>query len=227
MTLAEIIVRLVLAMLLGGVIGLERELRDRAAGFRTHILVCVGAATFTIASVYGLDPFVGDAAATNVRLDPGRIAAQVVSGIGFLGAGAIIRHGMSVRGLTTAASLWAVAAVGLATGLGLYPLAIASATLVVVSLYAFRFVEHHVIYPKMRNLVDLHIRFSERGFGPLPALVERMDEVHVVVQKMSVEKEDQDINSIRLVLELPKSLTPATLIRIISEVEGVEELSQN
>lgn len=227
MPLAEIMTRLVLAMVLGGAIGLERELRDRAAGFRTHILVCVGAATFTVASVYGLDPFIGDSATTTVRLDPGRIAAQVVSGIGFLGAGAIIRHGMSVRGLTTAASLWAVAAVGLATGLGLYPLAIAAATLVIVSLYVFRFVEHHVIYPKMRNVVDLRVRFDQRGFGPLPTLVERMDEAHVVVQKMSVEKEDQDINSIRLVLELPGAMTPSALTRVLSEVEGVEEVSRS
>jgi putative Mg2+ transporter-C (MgtC) family protein len=101
----EILVRLAAAAALGGVIGLERELREREAGFRTHMLVSVGAALFTLVSAYAWGDF-AFSQASGVTFDPTRIAAQVVTGIGFIGAGAIIRQGFSVRGLTTAATLW-------------------------------------------------------------------------------------------------------------------------
>src|SRR5205814_2616703 len=109
--------RLMLAAALGGAIGFERELRDREAGFRTHMLVSLGSALFTIVSAYGFREFLesGDQV---VRADPTRIAAQIVTGIGFLGAGAIIRQGVSIRGLTTAATLWVVAAIGLTSRAG-------------------------------------------------------------------------------------------------------------
>src|SRR5689334_19806728 len=105
----HILLRLTVAAALGGSIGLERELRERQAGLRTHLVVCVGSALFTLVSAYAF---------TSPRVDPTRIAAQIVSGIGFLGAGAIIRQGLSVRGLTTAATLWLVAAIGMAAGAG-------------------------------------------------------------------------------------------------------------
>jgi putative Mg2+ transporter-C (MgtC) family protein len=115
----EVSFRLGLAAVLGGAIGVERELRDREAGIRTHLLVSLGSALFTLVSAYGFHEFLtsGDAV---VRADPTRIAAQIVTGIGFLGAGAIIREGLSVRGLTTAATLWVVAAIGMACGAGWY-----------------------------------------------------------------------------------------------------------
>src|SRR5918912_3121954 len=100
----EALLRLALAAVFGGLVGLERELREREAGFRTHLLVSVGSALFTIASAYGFRDFLVHGGSL-VRTDPTRIAAQIVSGIGFLGAGAIIRQGLSVRGLTTAATL--------------------------------------------------------------------------------------------------------------------------
>src|SRR5207253_6563623 len=115
----ESLLRLALAALLGGLIGVEREIREREAGLRTHLLVSVGSALFTIVGAYGFHSFL-DSGASVVRADPTRIAAQIVTGIGFLGAGAIIRQGLSVRGLTTAATLWVVAAVGLAAGAGYY-----------------------------------------------------------------------------------------------------------
>src|SRR4051812_16754861 len=105
----HILLRLGVAAVLGGAIGFERELRERGAGLRTHTVVSVGSALFTLVSAYA---FVGP------RVDPTRISAQIVSGIGFLGAGAIIRQGLSVRGLTTAATLWLVAAIGMAAGAG-------------------------------------------------------------------------------------------------------------
>ena len=111
--------RLAAAAALGGAIGLERELREREAGFRTHMLVSVGAALFTLVSAYAWGDF-AFSQASGVTFDPTRIAAQIVTGIGFIGAGAIIRQGLSVRGLTTAATLWMVAAIGMACGAGFY-----------------------------------------------------------------------------------------------------------
>lgn len=123
LSLAELVLRVALAAVLGGAIGAERELRERGAGLRTHMLVSVGSALFTLVSAYGFSDF-RFSSPSGVVFDPTRIAAQIVTGIGFLGAGAIIRQGISVRGLTTAATLWIVAAIGLATGAGYYSAAI-------------------------------------------------------------------------------------------------------
>lgn len=123
-----LMLRLVVALLLGAVIGWERELQRMPAGFRTHSLVALGSAIFTVVSAYAF---------TGPGSDPTRIAAQVVSGVGFLGGGAILHYGGTVRGLTTAASLWAVAAVGMAAGAGLFFVATVSAVLVIVALEIF------------------------------------------------------------------------------------------
>jgi putative Mg2+ transporter-C (MgtC) family protein len=120
---SQILIRLLVAAVLGSLVGLERERGEWAAGLRTHMLVSLGACLFMIVSAYGFSGVLGKPA---VVLDPSRIAAQVVTGVGFLGAGTILMRGQIVRGLTTAASLWAVAAVGLASGGGLYPEAVAT-----------------------------------------------------------------------------------------------------
>jgi putative Mg2+ transporter-C (MgtC) family protein len=128
----DIAVRLLAAGGFGMVVGIERELREQAAGLRTHILVAIGSCLFTIVGAYGFQGIAG------AGTDPSRVAAQVVTGIGFLGAGAILREGQSVRGLTTAASLWVVAAVGIAVGLGMYWATGVAVAITVVSLWALR-----------------------------------------------------------------------------------------
>lgn len=129
---SELLTRLLVAALLGSLVGFERERLLWAAGIRTHMLVCVGACLFMIVSAFGFaDSLAGD----HVALDPSRAAAQVVSGVGFLGAGAILARGEVVRGLTTAASIWTVAAIGLGVGGGLY-FASASATVVILVILA-------------------------------------------------------------------------------------------
>jgi putative Mg2+ transporter-C (MgtC) family protein len=137
--------RLLFACALGGLIGFERELRDREAGVRTHLLVSLGSALFTIISAYGFHEFLTNGGSV-VRADPSRIAAQIVTGIGFLGAGAIIREGLSIRGLTTAATLWVVAAIGMSCGAGYYWPAAATTGLTLFALWplrilAYRFIE--------------------------------------------------------------------------------------
>ena len=136
--------RLLFACGLGAVIGFERELRDREAGIRTHLLVSLGSALFTIVSAYGFHEFL-TSGGNLVRTDPSRIAAQIVTGIGFLGAGAIIREGLSVRGLTTAATLWVVAAIGMACGAGYYWPAAATTALTVLALGPLRVVAYRLI----------------------------------------------------------------------------------
>lgn len=139
-SLAEITIRLLVAAALSGAIGLERELRERVAGLRTHMLVGVGAALFTLVSAYAWSDFIFDRDQGTVY-DPTRIAAQIVTGIGFLGAGAILRQGLSVRGLTTAAGLWVVAAIGIACGAGYYYAAAITTGIVLVGLGPLRWVE--------------------------------------------------------------------------------------
>jgi len=129
---ADMLIRLVSAALLGSIIGLERERILWAAGIRTHMLVCVGSCLIMVVSQYG---FANVLTEKNVVLDPSRIAAQVVSGIGFLGAGSILARGEIVKGLTTAASIWTVAAIGLAVGGGLY-LAASSSTIIILIILA-------------------------------------------------------------------------------------------
>ena len=128
----QVLFRLILATILGGIIGFERERQEKAAGFRTHILVCVGSCLIMLTSMHIFDVYKGVTA-----VDPARIAAGVVTGIGFLGAGTIIRFGATVRGLTTAASLWAIAGIGLAVGSGFYWAAVVTSAIILMCLYLF------------------------------------------------------------------------------------------
>jgi putative Mg2+ transporter-C (MgtC) family protein len=129
MNYLEITIKIGIIVLLSGVIGLDRELKHKPAGLKTHILVGLGSTIFTLVSLYMFYEFQGKQGAS---VDPGRIAAQVVTGIGFLGAGTIMQSKGTITGLTTAASLWAVAGIGLAVGAGMYPLAVISTTAILL-----------------------------------------------------------------------------------------------
>ena len=148
----EFVLRLLVAAALGSVIGLDRERLAWAAGLRTHMLVAVGSCLAMIVSAYGFSDVLG----RYVMLDPSRIAAQVISGVGFLGAGSIILRNEVVKGLTTAASLWAVAAMGLAVGCGLYVPAVAATLLILVILAGIKPLEER--YLARRQTVELRLR---------------------------------------------------------------------
>ena len=135
----EVVLRLCLSVLLSGLVGMERTVKGRAAGFRTHILVCVGSTLIMLTGLHLFEQYRGVA-----HVDPSRLAAQVVSGIGFLGAGTIIQFRDSVRGLTTAASVWASAGIGLAVGTGFYVGAVTTTFLVLVALLILARLEHQV-----------------------------------------------------------------------------------
>lgn len=136
----DIILRIVLSIALGFIIGLERELTNKWAGLRTHILVCLGSCVFTVLSIYAFPTLFANNSPSSIG-DPARVAAQVITGIGFIGGGAILRHGSTVYGLTTAATLWICAAIGMASGAGFLGTAIISTFLSMFVLIVIRIVE--------------------------------------------------------------------------------------
>jgi putative Mg2+ transporter-C (MgtC) family protein len=204
----ELLARIALAAVLGGAIGLERELRDHEAGLRTHMLVAVGSALFTIMSAYGFHDFLV-AGGVIVRTDPTRIAAQIVTGIGFLGAGTIIRQGVVVRGLTTAATLWVVAAIGLASGGGDYVAAVLTTVVAVFLLGPMRLVGRLVaeVQPTHRLAVRL-----APGSGPA-GVIERIESLGAKVASFSVDEE----GNAELELKLPGRLDAATIVRALAD----------
>lgn len=181
----EFLLRLLVALLLGFVIGLEREYRShspRAAGMRTLALVSMGSALFTLISAYGFAIFTGP---EFTKPDPSRIAAQIVTGIGFLGAGAILLHRQSIRGLTTAAAIWTVAAIGMAVGVGLY-LESAGATLLALGvLEALRPLETRLFPRPQESRMRIRIRPDAEG-DPLDAIQEACRDVGLSPKKLTL-----------------------------------------
>lgn len=176
----EALLRLAIAAALGGAIGLERELDEKAAGLRTHILVSVGAALFTLVSAYGFRDFLVHGGSL-VRADPSRIAAQIVTGIGFLGAGVIFRQGLTIRGLTTAASLWLVAAIGMASGVGFWEGAAIATGAGLISLRPLEWLERRVVPQRTgtRLAVDL---VRDAGAPRVLEALEGIGEVHALLR---------------------------------------------
>ena len=171
----DTLVRLAMAAALGGAIGLERELDEKAAGLRTHMLVSLGAALFTMVGAYGFHDFLASGDAV-VRADPGRVAAQIVTGIGFLGAGVIFRQGFTIRGLTTAASLWVVAAVGMAAGAGFWEGAVIATVVGIVSLRPLEWLKERGL--RQRAPARLFVELAQDGAaGPVLDVVERFGDL--------------------------------------------------
>jgi len=158
-TLAEETLRLLIAAVAGGLVGLERELRGRQAGFRTNLLVCLGSALVMIVSTHLADGPWMQGPGFQITVDPGRIAYGVMTGVGFLGAGAILKNRGDVRGLTTAAALWCVAAIGLSAGLGLYSLSFVSALLVLLALWALDVLEN-LLPRRATRVITIRTRWS-------------------------------------------------------------------
>jgi putative Mg2+ transporter-C (MgtC) family protein len=187
----DIVLRLALASFLCGAIGFEREVRDQPAGFRTHILLGLGAALFTLVSAYGFEPFTRAAlGGGGLQFDPTRIAAQIIAGVGFLGAGAIIRQGGDVRGLTTAASLWTTSAIGMAVGAGYLFGAVATTLLAMATLYALRRFRSSIITPMRLGSADLELGLKEPGSGPVNAL-EILKRHDITIRNMDAEIDEK------------------------------------
>ena len=185
----ETITRLCLAALLGGAIGFERERLSWAAGLRTHMLVCVGACLFMIVSAYG---FMDVLAQEHIALDPSRVAAQVVSGIGFLGAGSILLRGDMIRGLTTAASLWTVAAVGLAVGGGLYLAAMSATGIILFILAGIKPIERWYFSSRQRRELIIS---AKRGQLTLPVLEREVGPVTGRINTFVVQQSEESLDN--------------------------------
>jgi putative Mg2+ transporter-C (MgtC) family protein len=209
----EVLLRLFVAAALGGAIGIERELRERQAGLRTHLVVSVGAALFTLVSAYGFESFHG-------KVDPTRIAAQIVSGIGFLGAGAIIRQGLSVRGLTTAASLWLVAAIGMAAGAGYWDGALIATLGALLTLGPLRVVAFRIV-SRFRPLHDRLLVEVPAGGSPVP-IIEAIERKGGRVVSLDVAQEG-DRRSVGVDIELAVGSAPAVVAEV-AEIDGVLEV---
>jgi putative Mg2+ transporter-C (MgtC) family protein len=216
----EALLRLALAAVLGGLIGVERELREREAGLRTHLLVAVGSALFTIVGAYGFHDFIESGEAV-VRTDPTRISAQIVTGIGFLGAGAIIRQGLSVRGLTTAATLWVVAAVGLAAGAGYYSGAVITTAVVLIALWPLRIIAYRLLVRYRpedgRLLVELP---AGHAHGEV---IDEVERAGARIDSIEVSQEG-DRRRLQLDLVLPRDLQPQRVVARIADVPDVADV---
>jgi putative Mg2+ transporter-C (MgtC) family protein len=220
LTWHEELLRVVVAAGLGGLVGLERELRDREAGFRTHLLVSVGSCLFTLVSAYGFHEFLVSGS-NIVRTDPTRIAAQIVTGVGFLGAGAIIRQGFSIRGLTTAATLWVVAAIGMASGAGYFSAAVITTALVLFSLWPLRILAFRVM-TRYRPETDRLLVQLPTGESPAP-VIEKLESLGGRLQSLEVGQEADRRTALMDVRLPPKADAPA-IVAQLSELEHVLEV---
>ena len=216
---ADLVLRLLLASALAGLLGGERELTDQPAGFRTHILVGLGAALFAVISAYGFETVVGSGH-QGVQADPTRVASQIVVGIGFLGGGAIIKYGASIRGLTTAASLWVTAAVGTAVGIGQLALGSVTTAITLLALVGLR---------PLRRLIRRYARDRDeyiveaRRYVDVAAMLSRIREAGGTIELVRITEEGPD-RSIRLLVRPSPTIPPAQIAAAISGVEHVHNV---
>lgn len=221
----EIILRIALGGILGGVVGFEREQHNRPAGFRTHILVCVGATLIMLVSIY---TFTGPEGDISRGADVSRIAAQVVSGVGFLGAGTILRQGSTIRGLTTAASLWVVAGIGLAVGGGFYLGAFTATAVVMFSLYLLANVEQYMA--KRRRLRQLWLRVIDKP-GQLASISGIIADRNININKVEMtepefsEEVQAELIELTFFLKIPSRLKEPEFLDALKKLEGVLEIN--
>ena len=219
MSLYEIIFKLALACILGAMIGLERESLNRPAGLRTYTLVCVGSA---LAMIVSIDIYMQYYQTVNA--DPGRIAAQVISGIGFLGAGTIMREGASVRGLTTAAGLWVVACIGLAVGAGLYIPAVATTILILfVLIYFIRFEQ---FFTGLREYKGLVMVVEDRP-GQVGNIGSILGDMGVLIKNIQLNHmENEDNLEVELLVELPSGMKISDVIEELSTMKELKSIDR-
>lgn len=213
MSIGEIGFRLLSAALLGGVVGIERENKKRAAGLRTHVLVSLGSALVMITSEYLFYQYLGF-----TELDPTRLGAQVISGIGFLGAGTIIKQGISVRGLTTAASLWTVACIGLATGAGFYIAAVMAAAIVTITLALLSKFEKVIAGKNIHP--EITVKLDNKP-GKLGEVASHIGKSGANITNVDIEEDDESILLVHFTIKLPKGLSRGDVVLSLKTLTGV------
>lgn len=209
----DVILRIILSCILGGLIGMERESVNRPAGLRTHILVCMGSTLVMLTGIFMFDQYNGI-----TDLDPARLGAQVVSGIGFLGAGTILREGLTVKGLTTAASLWGVACIGLAVGSGFYLGSVVSTLLVFIILFFFSKFEQYV--SKKHNEVYLKIITINKP-GQIGKIGTELGKMNISIVNIKLETVDEAMVAVIVVAKLPRKSCIHDVIDSILCLDGI------
>ena len=208
----EFIFRVFVAALLGGVIGFEREYRAKEAGLRTHFLVAMGSALFMILSQYGFESQLG---MSSISLDPSRIASQVVTGIGFIGAGTIIFQKHVIKGLTTAAGLWVTSAIGLTCGSGMYLLAVTATLLVLLCLETIYFI---LLRIGSRNI---SVTISTRNRDNIKVVVDRLRHDHVDMDSYEMKRQD-DLFTVSMELKVKRNNYRNQIIEFMDKFDGVD-----
>lgn len=216
----EVVLRLVLSAVAGGIVGMEREANNRPAGFRTHILVSLGSALIMLISMYGFNGLGGD---------PARLAAQVVSGIGFLGAGTIMRTGSNIKGLTTAASIWVCGGIGLAIGNGYYLGGIATSIIIMLTLKSSSFIQMNVFKSQNKSLV---VESKERA-GLIGDIGHILGKNNIIIKDIKVNSEDhtedhseEDDYTIEVIfmVKLPSKPINNNVFDEILNIDGVDNI---
>ncbi len=221
----EIVFRLILAAVLGGIVGMERGSGDRPAGFRTHILVCAGSALIMLVSMYGFEGFDKVPFEYPKNRDSARIAAQVVSGIGFLGAGTILHEGITVRGLTTAASLWMISAIGLATGAGMYFVGVAATIITFITLTTFHSVEKRFAVANSKSDKKYLRVVALNSPGIVARVASFLARNNVTVKTINVQNCSlNDTVVLELYLKFNKELELGMIMDGLQQIEGIKSI---
>lgn len=212
----ETFIRIFTAFFLGGMVGFEREYKSRPAGLRTHILVCTGAALVQIASIsfFKRNPYFSG--------DPMRLGAQVISGIGFLGAGTIIKEGPSIRGLTTAASIWAVGCIGIAAGAGLYFEASMATILVFISLRGFKKLEYYMNKGKRYSEI---LVIADNVPGQLGQIGSALGSLGIQITNVRMEGSEEEVVNINFTLKIPYDVGNHSIIEKLMALRGIKEIN--
>lgn len=212
----QVILRIILSIAIGGLIGIQREISRNSAGFRTHMLVCLGAclAMLTNEYLYRLYP--------NSGLDIGRMGSYVISGIGFIGAGSILKDGARVRGLTTAAGLWVVACLGIAIGSGFYLASIFGAVIVVIILTFLKIFEDRFLRKRNRTEIQLEIKNSP---GQLASVLSKIGKIGVLIKDVNIQDSDEKWINVTVLTTIPNSVGVTGMHEILDETKGVKIVS--
>lgn len=214
--LIDSLIKLLLATVLGGFIGGERENKSRPAGLRTHMLVCIGAALVQVTAINFYHNYSG-----GFNVDPMRLGAQVISGIGFLGAGTIIKEGVNIRGLTTAASLWVVACLGLTIGAGLYIEALGGTFFIFVALKLFKALEARLARGRRIYYIEV---IAENTPGKIGEIGVEMGKCGLSILNVDLRNIDSDFFTMELVVKSSGDINHTIIIEEVASLNGVKEI---
>lgn len=214
-TQAELLCRIIIAGLCGGIIGYERKNRNKEAGIRTHMIVALGAALIMIVSKYGFEDILGK---QGIALDPSRIAAQIVTGVGFLGAGMIFMRKNTISGLTTAAGIWATSAIGMSIGSGLYILGILTTVLIVV----IQIILHgRLLKETYKDEISFLIKKDKAAIDDLQ---KRLEAMHVEILNIEIKKQN-DHYVVEMVVSLPENYRTTEMLKLFQHCDYIEEVN--